>query len=67
MFILLELLILVSLRADDLFFEYFGSEDMKSYVLEKYQRQRGNTPTFLEYAVLIYVVGKYYNQYLNLL
>ncbi|XP_066257264.1 transient-receptor-potential-like protein [Euwallacea similis] len=53
----LLLLILVSLRAEDLFFEYFGSASMKAYVLEKYQKQRGNMPNFLEYAVLIYVVG----------
>lgn len=53
------LLILVSLRAEDLFFEHFGSESMKAYVLEKYQKQRGNAPTVLEYAVLIYVVGKF--------
>ncbi|XP_050299406.1 transient-receptor-potential-like protein isoform X2 [Anthonomus grandis grandis] len=53
----LLLLILVSLRADDIFFEYVGSQSMKAYVLEKYQKQRGNTPTFLEYAVLIYVIG----------
>ncbi|CAG9767036.1 unnamed protein product [Ceutorhynchus assimilis] len=53
----LLLLILVSLRAEDLFFEYFGSESMKAYVLEKYQKQRGNSPTFLEYAVLLYVIG----------
>lgn len=54
----LVLLILVSLRADDLVFEYFGSESMKAYVIEKYERQRGNPPTILEYAVLLYVVGK---------
>ncbi|XP_023310819.1 transient-receptor-potential-like protein [Anoplophora glabripennis] len=53
----LLLLILVSLRADDLVFEYFGSESMKTYVIEKYDRQRGNPPTILEYAVLLYVVG----------
>ncbi|XP_066154304.1 transient-receptor-potential-like protein isoform X2 [Euwallacea fornicatus] len=53
----LLLLILVSLRAEDLFFEYFGSASMKAYVLEKYQKQRGNMPNFLEYVVLIYVVG----------
>uniref|UniRef100_A0AAR5QCP0 Transient receptor ion channel domain-containing protein n=1 Tax=Dendroctonus ponderosae TaxID=77166 RepID=A0AAR5QCP0_DENPD len=53
----LLLLILVSLRADDLFFEHFGSQSMKSSVLEQYQKQRGNPPSILEYAVLIYVLG----------
>ncbi|KAG5892780.1 hypothetical protein JTB14_032656 [Gonioctena quinquepunctata] len=53
----LLLLILVSLRADDLVLEYFGSDSMKVYVIEKYERQRGNPPTILEYAVLLYVAG----------
>nr|XP_023013232.1 transient-receptor-potential-like protein [Leptinotarsa decemlineata] len=53
----LLLLILVSLRADDLVFEYFGSDSMKAYVIEKYERQRGNPPTILEYAILLYVIG----------
>ncbi|VEN51116.1 unnamed protein product, partial [Callosobruchus maculatus] len=51
------LLILVSLRADDLLLEHFGSESMKAYVKDKYDKQRGNPPTILEYAVLLYVVG----------
>ncbi|XP_060530177.1 LOW QUALITY PROTEIN: transient-receptor-potential-like protein [Cylas formicarius] len=53
----LLLLILVSLRAEDLFFEFFGSESMKAFVIEKKAKQRGNYPTILEYAVLIYVVS----------
>ncbi|KAJ8922843.1 hypothetical protein NQ315_007878 [Exocentrus adspersus] len=53
----LLLLILVSLRADDLVFEYFGSASMKAYVIEKYRKQRGSPPTILEYAVLLYVFG----------
>nr|CAI5851756.1 unnamed protein product [Callosobruchus analis] len=53
----LLLLILVSLRADDLLLEHFGSESMKAYVKDKYDKQRGNPPTILEYAVLLYVVG----------
>lgn len=52
------LLILVSLRADDLVLEFFGSDLMKAYVVEKYDRQRGNPPTILEYAVLLYVIGE---------
>lgn len=55
------ILILVSLRADDLVFEYFGSESMRAYVIEKYEKQRGNPPSFLEYAVLLYVIGKILN------
>lgn len=51
------LLILVSLRADDLVLEYFGSDSMKAYVIEKYEKQRGNPPTFLEYTILLYVMG----------
>ncbi|CAG9859792.1 unnamed protein product [Phyllotreta striolata] len=53
----LLLLILVSLRADDIVLEYFGSDSMKAYVIEKYEKQRGNPPTILEYAVLLYVIG----------
>uniref|UniRef100_A0A6P7FQ08 Transient-receptor-potential-like protein isoform X1 n=2 Tax=Diabrotica virgifera virgifera TaxID=50390 RepID=A0A6P7FQ08_DIAVI len=53
----LLLLILVSLRADDLVLEHFGSDSMKAYVIEKYEKQRGNPPTILEYAVLLYVIG----------
>lgn len=55
------LLILVSLRADDLVLEYFGSESMRAYVIEKYEKQRGNPPTFLEYGILLYVLGKMVN------
>ncbi|XP_057659520.1 transient-receptor-potential-like protein isoform X1 [Diorhabda carinulata] len=53
----LLLLILVSLRADDLVLEYLGSDTMRDYVRQKYDRQRGNPPTILEYAVLLYVIG----------
>lgn len=60
-FIFAVILILVSLRADDLMFEYFGSESMRAYVIEKYEKQRGNPPSFLEYAVLLYVIGKISN------
>lgn len=31
---------------------------MRAYVVQKYEKQRGNPPTFLEYAVLLYVIGK---------
>lgn len=57
---ILVLLILVSLRADDLVLEYFGSDSMRAYVIEKYTKQRGNPPTILEYAVLLYVIGNFF-------
>lgn len=64
-FLLTVLLILVSLRADDLVLEFFGSESMRAYVIEKYDRQRGNPPSFLEYAVLLYVIGIRADQKIN--
>ncbi|ENN82233.1 hypothetical protein YQE_01389, partial [Dendroctonus ponderosae] len=36
---------------------YKQKKSMKSSVLEQYQKQRGNPPSILEYAVLIYVLG----------
>ncbi|KAJ3658094.1 hypothetical protein Zmor_009854 [Zophobas morio] len=53
----LFLLILVSQRAEDQIIELFGTESMKLSVQEKYQKQRGNPPTILEYVVLVYVLG----------
>lgn len=53
----LFILILVSQRAEDIMIEHFGTESMKEGVREKYKRQRGNVPMFLEYVVLIYVIG----------
>ncbi|CAH1159812.1 unnamed protein product [Phaedon cochleariae] len=58
----LLLLILVSLRADDLIWEYFGTDSMRAYLLEKYEKQRGNVPTILEWVVLIYVIGFIYEE-----
>ncbi|KAF7285043.1 hypothetical protein GWI33_012349 [Rhynchophorus ferrugineus] len=49
----LLLLILVSLRADDLLFEYFDPDSK----IDTNQKQRGNPPTIIEIAVLVYVIG----------
>lgn len=51
-------LILVSQRAEDHLFEYFGTESMRQMVAEKYEKQRGNLPYILEYVIFIYVIGK---------
>lgn len=51
------ILILVSQRAEDLLFHYFGTESMQQMVAEKFEKQRGNVPTILEYVVFIYVIG----------
>ncbi|KAL3267494.1 hypothetical protein HHI36_011617 [Cryptolaemus montrouzieri] len=53
----LLILILVSQRAEDLFLEYFGTESWRKSVIEKYEKQRGNSPMLLEYVVLLYVIG----------
>lgn len=56
------LLILVSQRAEDQLIELFGTESMKQGVIDKYEKQRGNPPTILEYAVLLYVIGNLFQQ-----
>ncbi|KAK5643799.1 hypothetical protein RI129_007644 [Pyrocoelia pectoralis] len=55
----LLILILVSQRAEDLVIELFGTESMKS---ERFEKQRGNPPAYLEYVVLIYVIGYIYEE-----
>ena len=53
------LLILVSQRFDVLVVEFIGTESMRQNLQDQLKRQRGNGPTFLEYFVAIYIIGKY--------
>ncbi|KAF5277598.1 hypothetical protein FQA39_LY06091 [Lamprigera yunnana] len=55
----LFILILVSQRAEDQLIEFFGTDSMKA---ERFQKQRGNPPAYLEYVVLIYVIGYIYEE-----
>ncbi|KAF5272565.1 hypothetical protein FQR65_LT04904 [Abscondita terminalis] len=55
----LFILILVSQRAEDQLIEFFGTESMKA---ERFEKQRGNPPAYLEYLVLIYVIGFIYEE-----
>lgn len=61
------LLILVSQRAEDQIIELFGSESMKENVIQKHVKQRGNSPTILEYVVLVYVIGIYFTAWVMFL
>lgn len=56
------LLILVSQRVEDQLIKAFGTESMRQSVVEKYEKQRGNTPAILEYLVVIYVFGFIYEE-----
>lgn len=47
----------MSLRAEVLVIELFGTENMKRSLEEALQKQRGNGPSLLELLVLIYVFG----------
>ncbi|XP_063238100.1 transient-receptor-potential-like protein [Bacillus rossius redtenbacheri] len=53
----LLLLILVSQRAEVHFIQLFGSEGMNTALQEQLMKQRGNGPSFLEWVVVIYVLG----------
>lgn len=52
------ILILVSQRAEVQVIELLGTERMKENLREAMKKQRGNAPTFLEWQVFIYVIGK---------
>lgn len=51
------LLILVSQRAEVLFIQILGTDSMKADLIEQLKQQRGNAPTYLEFFVVLYVLG----------
>lgn len=51
------LLILVSQRAEVLVIQILGTDSMRAALEEQLAIQRGNLPTFLEFVVIIYVMG----------
>nr|CAD7264599.1 unnamed protein product [Timema shepardi] len=53
----LLILILVSQHAEVQVTLLFGTETMKTALQEQLLKQRGNSPTFLEWVVVIYVLG----------
>ena len=60
------LLILVSQRVDVLVVQAFGTESMQTSLQDQLKRQRGNGPTYLECAVAIYVLGKFFIDFMAL-
>lgn len=56
-FIHTVILILVSQRAEVQLILLFGTERMRLELQETLKRQRGNSPTPLEWLVVIYVIG----------
>lgn len=53
----LLILILVSQRAEIQAIEIFGTDSMRKDLEEQSRRQRGNGPSFLEWIVVVYVLG----------
>lgn len=53
------LLILVSQHAEQYLVLFFGTDEMKRALAEANLKQRGNAPTLLEWAVVLYVIGKF--------
>lgn len=51
------MLILFSVRFEELFIFYVGTESMKRDLEEALKKQRGNLPTLLECTILLYVFG----------
>ncbi|XP_065225839.1 transient-receptor-potential-like protein [Planococcus citri] len=62
----LGLLILVSQRAEVLVIQIIGTDRMKQNLVKSMQKQRGNLPTYLEWNVLIYVLGYIKQQILEM-
>lgn len=56
----LGLLVLASQRAEVQFIELFGSESMKEDLKLRQLRQRGNAPSYIEFLILNFVVGKFF-------
>lgn len=51
------ILILVSQRAEVQVIQIFGTESMRRSLAEQLEKQRGNSPSPLEWLVVIYVLG----------
>ncbi|CAL4063184.1 unnamed protein product [Meganyctiphanes norvegica] len=58
----LLLLILVSVRFEELVVWYLGTPSMKERLIEHMKRQRGNLPTPTECFILLYVFGFLYDE-----
>ncbi|KAF2366307.1 Transient receptor potential channel [Trinorchestia longiramus] len=53
----LLLLILFSVRFEELFVFFLGTESMRQNLIESLKKQRGNLPTPIECVILLYVFG----------
>ncbi|GIZ03786.1 transient-receptor-potential-like protein [Caerostris extrusa] len=53
----LLLLILASQRVETLITQWFGNEEMQLHTHEALKRQRGQLPTILESAILLYIIA----------
>lgn len=53
----LLMLILFSVRFEELFIFFLGTESMRMNLTESLKMQRGNKPTFIECTILLYVFG----------
>ena len=51
------ILILVSQRAEVQVIQIFGTESMRRSLAEELKKQRGNSPSPLEWLIVIYVLG----------
>jgi len=51
------ILILVSQRAEVQVIQMFGTQGMRSSLAEQLKKQRGNSPTPLEWFIVVYVLG----------
>lgn len=56
--LLAVILILVSLRAEVFAVKMLGTDSMQRNLQEQLLKQRGNSPTFLEGIIFIYVIGR---------
>lgn len=52
------ILILVSQRAEVQMIQIFGTQSMKKALADQLKKQRGNSPSILEWIVAVYVLGK---------